>query len=268
MLRYPIGLLCLAAATSAFADAPRLLKEHGFVEASVAQARTWNMRFDHVYSVSLPDQAGCLEVDLQSEPAPSRVEHQEGALRYEGTDNGEWGGELAVIGPRGNRRVLLEDNVHSFLRTDDALYVFTGLAHLTLSRGAIYRVRSPALDPKVERVTLLPDAPRVVLRDPRRTDIFRAFIVGYSSLTVFTRLDALELIEVPLVDTPWSTLYPDSAVMLGVELILGMRGGIAVMTIPDFGTPDVTLLTHEAKPAADGAGADWPDRRTLCPNAD
>jgi HEAT repeat protein len=56
-----------------------------------------------------------------------------------GTDRGEWGGELALLG-RGGQRLLVEENVHGIHRVGSQVMVATGLAHLGTDSGAIHLV--------------------------------------------------------------------------------------------------------------------------------
>jgi hypothetical protein len=271
MFKSTLAALCVAAAAPVHADVTRLLTENGFVEASATDLRAWKERADQRFTVTSDDR-GCVLVGLGAAGASRGLEHAEGAFRYDGVNNGEWGGELAVTHAKGRRRVLVEDNIHTFIPTEDDLFVIAGLAHLTLSRGAIYRVRSPASDPKVERVTLLPDAPRVAFRDARRPDIFRAIIVGYSSLMIFSSFGDTDLIEVPMVNVLWPSRYPGSAALLGDELLLGLQGGIGVVQFNPFGgtdsAPRYFALASQPGAESDAAGA-WPSgEKELCAGPD
>jgi hypothetical protein len=253
MLRSVLTALCIGAAAPARADIEQQLVASGFVEADASGLRAWNSRADRVFTVSRDDSTGCLLIDVGRGEYSRDLDHTEGAYRYEGTDNGEWGGELTLTDRRGRRVTLVEDNVHSLMPTGDGLFVLTGLSHMSLSRGAIYRVRSPGLDPKIERVTLLPDAPAVALVDARRPDLFRTIIIGYSTVMVFTSFGGDEQIEVLMVDAPWGALYPDSAVMLDDSLVFGMRGGIGVVQLAELQmiqpAPRYFTLEEAASPA-------------------
>ena len=77
-----------------------------------------------------------------------------------GTDKGEWGGELNFVSDKGDRRLLLQDNVNAILRTSDGLIVITGLAHMTLRYGSVYLVRPDNQGAwSIEKKLVLPGSP-------------------------------------------------------------------------------------------------------------
>jgi hypothetical protein len=75
-----------------------------------------------------------------------------------GSDRGEWGGELVYRSSRGEDTILLAQNVQGiYIRGRDAL-VFTGLAHMGMNDGAVYRVQTGAR-PKIRLVHKLIASP-------------------------------------------------------------------------------------------------------------
>jgi HEAT repeat protein len=79
----------------------------------------------------------------------------------EGTDNGEWGGNLTFESNDGNREVLLTKNVHGIHRTDYGIVAVTGLAHMGSNFGDLYRVEPLGHGTfSVVRWKVLPGAPR------------------------------------------------------------------------------------------------------------
>jgi hypothetical protein len=223
--------LLLAVPGEVVAEVADPLIANGFTEVDAASVSEWNSRVDSVYTVSTA--TDCLQIEVGTEGVGGAVSLRQGRYLYEGTDDGEWGGELRVTA-RDEVRVLLSDNVRALVPTQDGLLVFTGLAHLGISRGAVHRVLNPASDPVLERITLLPDAPVIVLQHKESTDAVRTVILGASSLMLLSDLGSIEHLEVLLVDQPWLTLYPGSAVIVGDELIFGMRGGIGVLHVSSF----------------------------------
>jgi hypothetical protein len=77
-----------------------------------------------------------------------------------GTDHGEWVGRLVFQGPRGNHVVLLNKNVHGIVENSAGIFVFTGLAHMSLDDGEIFTVlRNRNGEITVSSLGYLPGAP-------------------------------------------------------------------------------------------------------------
>lgn len=57
-----------------------------------------------------------------------------------GADRGEWGGELVFRDANGSVHPLLKRNVRGIVRMPYGIIVFTGLAHMGRSTGAIFRI--------------------------------------------------------------------------------------------------------------------------------
>lgn len=116
-----------------------------------------------------------------------------------GSDRGEWGGELVFRDQGGVIHPLTNRNVRGIVRMPFGIVVFTGLAHMGMSAGNIYRVARRA-DGAVE-ATLLhdlsgsPEAIRwttrgdlvfqVNIQDPHRRGVFggrktRCLLLGRS----------------------------------------------------------------------------------------
>ena len=159
----------------------------------------------------------------------SRTLSFEGATNtYIGTDRGEFGGGLEVIFPNGTSNSLLEDNVQALFQIDESLYVFTGLAHLSLDDGAIYRIDAyDSRTPQVSRITLLPSAPSVViLRE--RSNGFRFFTI-VSSSAILTFDFTGESLSLVTGNQFWSTLYPNSAGAIDNTILIGARSGVILI---------------------------------------
>lgn len=245
--------LLVMMSSTAGAAVPDVLLEKGLMEVSASALQQWNFRSDEVFRIVGHD--GCLQVDLGAEVGADAIAVQLGGNFYEGADHGEWGGELAVSDAAGNRRVLLKENVRALLPAAQEILVFTGLAHLGTSRGAVHRVVAADSNPRVERVTLLPDAPAVVVDAPYESGAERVVILGSSSVMVLSELGGEDRLEVPLVRQPWATLYPSSAAIVDGFLVFGMRGGIGVLPVPSSLGPVVppryfTLPGPTGTPAA------------------
>ena len=57
-----------------------------------------------------------------------------------GSNRGEWGGELVYRNRQGKDEVLLTENVRGIFAAGSDALVFTGLAHMGINEGAVYRV--------------------------------------------------------------------------------------------------------------------------------
>jgi len=80
--------------------------------------------------------------------------------RLIGTDHGEWGGKLEFEDPAGGRQTILEENIRAIIKNQDGVFVFTGLAHMGLNRGAVYVVNADANSaPRPALFAKLPGAP-------------------------------------------------------------------------------------------------------------
>jgi hypothetical protein len=73
-----------------------------------------------------------------------------------GTDAGEWGGELVFIPQAGAAQTLVKQNVATIFRLGDADYALTGLAHLILNDGALWRIDTRGATARADRLADLP----------------------------------------------------------------------------------------------------------------
>lgn len=80
--------------------------------------------------------------------------------RLLGTDHGEWIGKLMFQDADGDVDTLLSENVHGIVENSEGIFVFTGLAHLSINDGFIYVVaRNPSGELVASRIGKLPGAP-------------------------------------------------------------------------------------------------------------
>src|SRR5262249_23005730 len=131
----------------------------------------------------------------------------------------------------GQRHVLVKDNIQAIVPASKHLLVFAGLTHMSINRGAIYGVRNPETNPSVEKLTLLPDAAEVVVADPRLPRVERFIIVGFSALMVFESWEGQDSLQVLLWNQFWRGLYPNSAVLSGNALVIGLRSGVTLVEL-------------------------------------
>ncbi|GGA80125.1 hypothetical protein GCM10011521_17960 [Arenimonas soli] len=88
------------------------------------------------------------------------------ALRVEdgwivGSNRGEWGGEIAFVPDIGKPRIFLSQNVVDLHRLGDQVVAVTGIAHLFLNEGEVFRIQRDASgDWEAKAWRTLPGAPR------------------------------------------------------------------------------------------------------------
>ncbi len=167
--------------------------------------------------------------------SPSLV-FEAGAITYFGTNAGEFGGALYALHKDGKFQTLIPDNVVEILEVKDELLVFTGLAHMGISSGTVWRISDYRKDPRVERLTLLPGTPLVALIGGKyfQDSVLVVTTEAVIELGTFAKLKEM---HIDTSDAFWGALHPDSAVQIGSELVVGMRGGIGVFSLPAFYQP-------------------------------
>lgn len=164
----------------------------------------------------------------------------------------ESGGALVVKYENNEKEILLGGNVVGMVPAYDALYVFTGLSHLSASEGRVSVIRGFTKPLRVEGFTLLPWAPEVVDFDVSR-GLFT--VVGDSGvMEVFIEMPFDEggaghknsqYMNVYFVKNGWRELYPNSVVRKGVFLLIGMRDVVAVVRLA--GVSGVAAATYYMK---------------------
>jgi len=61
-----------------------------------------------------------------------------------GADRGEWGGEITFIDSKGYAKVIVAANTEAIYKTDRAIFAVTGLAHITMNSGFIFKIAKGA----------------------------------------------------------------------------------------------------------------------------
>ena len=72
---------------------------------------------------------------------------------------GEWGGELTFVPDSGEPQKLQDGNVRDIFKFDGFFVAISGVAHLRINRGVVYRIQKDADDWKVDHWIALPGAP-------------------------------------------------------------------------------------------------------------
>lgn len=153
-----------------------------------------------------------------------------GNVEYVGTNNGEWGGRLEAI-ENGVTTELMKGNIVHLLRVGKGLYIFEGLAHLSLRQGSI-RYIPDIHNPEVpDFVATLPDAPKLVYLDDARPEFLRFVIVG--SMSVMSLDHEYKNLNILYWDAFWSIwLTPTSIVRMEDRYFIGFPHGVAAMPAP------------------------------------
>ena len=77
-----------------------------------------------------------------------------------GDDMGEFGGGISFTEPNGTSYQLVDDNSHGIFNTAHGVLAITGLAHLSINRGAVYLLsRQPGKRVVAKPTMRLPGAP-------------------------------------------------------------------------------------------------------------
>ena len=142
-----------------------------------------------------------------------------------GIDMGEWGGQLNFIPEDPTKKAIeiRQGNINFIFNFKDKIYFMEGLAHLGLSRGAIYQ-----LDVSNDKFTFaklidLGDAPAAfVIYDDK---FLVATSRGFCVIQDFKK-------ELVFKDAFWAGLYPNSIAVLDEKnVFLGIRGGIVKLDL-------------------------------------
>lgn len=168
----------------------------------------------------------------QEEPASLEIDD----FKIEGTDNGEWGGQLTLTQPNGTPVTLLKENVISIQESQGSIFIFTGLSHMGTDAGAMYELTNIKTKPELVRVTLLPSSPKYVVFDEGV-----AYIVTYAGLITVNPSRQDPWIKITLYKAPWERFAPNSLVKQGDRLVIGMHSGVTVVKVNSYGASEVTF---------------------------
>ena len=80
-------------------------------------------------------------VQWRSDVSQFSPEARCGNMYYQGSDKGEWKGELKVTNSNSDVDVLIKENIYHLFKWGDNLYVFTGIQHGE-SGGGVYLVNN------------------------------------------------------------------------------------------------------------------------------
>lgn len=155
-------------------------------------------------------------------------------FKIEGTDNGEWGGELTLTPPNEPSVTLLKENVVSVQKSRDSIFIFTGLSHMGTDAGSMYELVNIKTKPEVARITLLPSSPKYVAFDEGI-----AYILTYSGLLSVNPSHQEPSLQIIAHKAPWYRFAPNSLVKQGDSFLIGMHSGVTVVKSNVYGTSEI-----------------------------
>lgn len=142
-----------------------------------------------------------------------------------GVNRGEWGGTLSFV-PTDTTKSIVEikcGNIKFIFTFEDKIYFIEGLAHLSLSSGALYELDNTKGGFTYKKLIDFDDAPVgfSIYQD-------KFLIASYERFYVVQDFKK----ELIFQDTYWSDLYPNSiAVFDDKNVFIGMRGGIVKLDL-------------------------------------
>lgn len=172
---------------------------------------------EHEFQVEIVDGKLVVEED----PYSDRCELALPNGKLVGINRGEWGGMLTFEPADTTQKVveIKRGNIKYIFRFEDKIYFIEGLAHLSISRGAIYELDITNNTFTYKSVVDFDDAPEAyaIYGD-------KILVATYENFYVVEKFRKKEIFK----ETFWGSLYPNSiAVVDESTVFLGMRGGIA-----------------------------------------
>jgi len=139
-----------------------------------------------------------------------------------GRDMGGFGGELMYLGKRGKQSLLLNENTLGIHRMTSGIVAVTGLAHMCIIKGCLYRITKSDTGWSASRWKALPGAPRSSRLLSDGTLYVRC--TGGSVCVSSSGIIGMAPESEDLVDK-------DSAMVQGVTSILFLAGGFVVVFV-------------------------------------
>jgi hypothetical protein len=142
-----------------------------------------------------------------------------------GEDNGEWGGSLTYVpaDTTQSKKQIKAGNIKYIFRFKDNIYFIDGIAHGTISRGALYRLDTSDQKFVYAKVLDFDDAPEAyaVYSD-------KILIASHESFYVVKDFQKEHIVK----DAFWSSLYPNSiAAFDDKNIFIGIRSGIVKLNL-------------------------------------
>lgn len=196
-----------------------------FVETALPKAGSQEWaglnRSQNAFGVKITN--GNLEVKRVNEVNSTQLKITKGTLI--GLDHGEWGGKL-LFKPASKIKKSIEiksGNIKFIFLFQDKIYFIEGIAHLSISEGALYKLNISGGKFTYQKIVDFEDSPQAftVYRDSLLIATFQNFYLVKDSKK-----------ELVFKDTFWRSLYPNSiATVDGRNVFLGIRGGIVQLDL-------------------------------------
>lgn len=217
-----------------------VLKKHGFTKHALPLSESESYRANQSnvsYIVSIDNNELSIKSDYRNKKYPNKYKSKN--YTFVGTDHGEWGGKLEAFNSKGKSIQLLGKNIINMIHHRKSLYVFTGINHMVFNKGAIYRIDSLNGNPKVTRLTLLPEKPCANFITARndRTIFYIVTPSGLMSYSFYDKAGAQntnqlhDTLNISLLNQFWRGLYPTSIVVFNDKIVIGIRSGIVVLKL-------------------------------------
>jgi len=166
---------------------------------------------------------GKLEIKKVDEINECKLKLSNGTLI--GINRGEWGGQL-TFKPSDTTKKIVEikkGNIKFIFSFKDNVYFIEGLAHLSMSSGALYELENINDSFTFKKLIDFEDAPEAI-------EIFQDKILIATHENFYVIKDFKK--ELIFQDTFWSSLYPNSIAALDDKnVFIGMRGGIVKLDL-------------------------------------
>lgn len=138
-----------------------------------------------------------------------------------GFDKGEWGGNLFWFNEEGtNYEKIASGNIKNLFEVDGQIFVTEGLAHLSMSDGQIFKVERKNNEWSIEKKVDLPNAPYATTLTKDNEFLI---VTSKGLLKVNKEFKIETLVEEGFW---WIYLYPNSILVEGQNIYIGMRGGV------------------------------------------
>lgn len=194
------------------------------------KAEEWERKFAlDKLPVHVRVEKGRLELAQRVDWSPFPPRYDTPSVRYVLARTDGFAAGLDAEFKDGRPRRRLAVGVSSIVPRGGELLLFTGPIDTDFT-GAIYRVEHPETNPEATLLARIPDAPFVVVENPRQPERSQLYIVGYSTLMSFARNGKLAVLHrSPL----WAGRYPKSAVIYRDHLVIGSSTGVVVAWLRD-----------------------------------
>ena len=166
---------------------------------------------------------GQLKIKKFKQKIQNKLETVTGTLV--GIDKGEWGGTLTFIpnDTSKERTEIKKGNIKFIFSFKDKIYFIEGIAHLSISEGALYELDITKNKFEYKEILKFEDAPEVY--SIYEGKIFIATHRGFYVVDNFKK-------ELIFKNTFWSSLYPISiAIIDDKNVFLGIKGGIVQLDL-------------------------------------